>query len=139
MIRKRSDRFDQRLAGWSDDELAHFARQLAAYKATPKDQRPQVMETGLWAWTRHPNYFGDAVAWWGLGIVGASTGAWWVPFLRAHRRQWRPRSNSPGCGKSVDKANCVAMSMPSVPYHRVRPRRFISTALILLLSGAVAV
>ncbi len=51
-------------------------RQLAAYKATPKDQRPQVMETGLWAWTRHPNYFGDATVWWGLWLVGGLGSGW---------------------------------------------------------------
>ncbi|QCW52181.1 DUF1295 domain-containing protein [Nocardioides dongxiaopingii] len=55
-------------------------RQLAAYKATPRDQRPQVMETGLWAWTRHPNYFGDATVWWGLWLV-AGLGSGWVAGL----------------------------------------------------------
>ncbi|WP_134768161.1 DUF1295 domain-containing protein [Nocardioides sp. 1609] len=55
-------------------------RQLAAYKARPRDQRPQVMETGLWAWTRHPNYFGDATVWWGLWLV-AGLGSGWVPGL----------------------------------------------------------
>ena len=53
-------------------------RQLAAYKKTPKDQRPQVMETGLWAWTRHPNYFGDAAVWWGLWLVGGLGSGWVV-------------------------------------------------------------
>lgn len=53
-------------------------RQLAAYKATPKDQRPQVMDTGLWAWTRHPNYFGDATMWWGLWLVGGLASGWVV-------------------------------------------------------------
>lgn len=53
-------------------------RQLAAYKATPRDQRPQVMETGLWAWTRHPNYFGDATMWWGLWLVGGLASGWVV-------------------------------------------------------------
>ena len=43
--------------------------QLAAYK---KDaERPPVMDSGLWAWTRHPNYFGDACVWWGIWLVGA--------------------------------------------------------------------
>ena len=53
-------------------------RQLAAYKAIPKDQRPQVMETGLWAWTRHPNYFGDATVWWGLWLIGGLGSGWVV-------------------------------------------------------------
>lgn len=55
-------------------------RQLASYKATPRDQRPPVMDQGLWAWTRHPNYFGDACVWWGLWLVGALASGW-VPGL----------------------------------------------------------
>ncbi len=45
--------------------------QLAAYRSRPRDQRPPVLDTGLWGWTRHPNYFGDACVWWGLWIAGA--------------------------------------------------------------------
>ncbi len=36
--------------------------------------RGKVLDTGLWRYTRHPNYFGDATAWWGLFVVAAS--AW---------------------------------------------------------------
>ncbi|WP_245734563.1 DUF1295 domain-containing protein [Nocardioides exalbidus] len=55
-------------------------RQLAAYKAKPRESRPKILDTGLWGWTRHPNYFGDACVWWGLWIAGAvSLG--WVPGL----------------------------------------------------------
>jgi steroid 5-alpha reductase family enzyme len=47
--------------------------ELAAFKADP-DNRGKVMDRGLWSWTRHPNYFGDASVWWGLWLVAAS--AW---------------------------------------------------------------
>jgi len=43
--------------------------QLAAYKKHP--DRPPVMDRGLWRYTRHPNYFGDACAWWGVWLVAA--------------------------------------------------------------------
>jgi steroid 5-alpha reductase family enzyme len=46
--------------------------QLAAYKRDP--DRPPVMDRGLWRYTRHPNYFGDACVWWGIWLVCAS--AW---------------------------------------------------------------
>jgi len=44
--------------------------QLAAYKKDP--DRGPVMDRGLWRFTRHPNYFGDACVWWGIFVVGAS-------------------------------------------------------------------
>ncbi len=55
-------------------------RQLSAYKAQPRDERPQVMDRGLWAWTRHPNYFGDAAVWWGIWLV-TGLGSGWVAGL----------------------------------------------------------
>jgi len=50
--------------------------QLARFKADPANAGT-VMDQGLWRYTRHPNYFGDALVWWGLGLVGVSAGAWW--------------------------------------------------------------
>jgi steroid 5-alpha reductase family enzyme len=43
-------------------------RQLKVFKADPAN-RGVVMDRGLWAWTRHPNYFGDAAVWWGLWLI----------------------------------------------------------------------
>jgi steroid 5-alpha reductase family enzyme len=50
--------------------------QLAAYKKIPKGQRPPVLDRGLWRWTRHPNYFGDACVWWALWLVGGLASGW---------------------------------------------------------------
>ncbi len=47
--------------------------QLARFKADPA-HKGIVMTRGLWRYTRHPNYFGDACVWWGLFLVSAS--AW---------------------------------------------------------------
>ena len=45
--------------------------QLTAYRREPKESRPKVMDRGLWRYTRHPNYFGDACVWWGIWLVVA--------------------------------------------------------------------
>lgn len=45
--------------------------QLRAFKADPAN-RGRIMDRGLWSWTRHPNYFGDAALWWGLWVACAS-------------------------------------------------------------------
>ena len=47
--------------------------QLAKFKADPAN-KGQVMDRGLWRYTRHPNYFGDACVWWGLYLLAAETG-----------------------------------------------------------------
>jgi steroid 5-alpha reductase family enzyme len=43
-------------------------RQLRVFKADPAHSGV-VMDRGLWAWTRHPNYFGDSTVWWGLWLI----------------------------------------------------------------------
>jgi steroid 5-alpha reductase family enzyme len=48
--------------------------QLAAYQRDP--DRGPVMDRGLWGWTRHPNYFGDACLWWGIWLVGGAASGW---------------------------------------------------------------
>jgi steroid 5-alpha reductase family enzyme len=50
--------------------------QLAAFRASPA-HRGQVHESGLWRYSRHPNYFGEFCAWWGLYLVALGGGAWW--------------------------------------------------------------
>lgn len=49
--------------------------QLARFKAQPSN-RGEVMDQGLWRFTRHPNYFGECCVWWGLWLMAASGGGW---------------------------------------------------------------
>lgn len=50
--------------------------QLARFKADPAT-RGRVMSRGLWRYTRHPNYFGDFLVWWGFFLVAAESNSWW--------------------------------------------------------------
>jgi steroid 5-alpha reductase family enzyme len=47
--------------------------QLTRFKSDPAN-KGKVLDTGLWRFTRHPNYFGDACVWWGLYLLGVG---WW--------------------------------------------------------------
>lgn len=51
--------------------------QMLAFRHRPGSEK-RVMDQGLWRYSRHPNYFGEATLWWGLAIVAAGAGAWWT-------------------------------------------------------------
>jgi len=53
--------------------------QLAHFKADHAN-KGELLTTGLWGLTRHPNYFGDAVQWWGFWIFALAAGGWWTVF-----------------------------------------------------------
>ncbi|NND52929.1 MAG: DUF1295 domain-containing protein [Flavobacteriaceae bacterium] len=50
--------------------------QLARFKANPSN-KGKVLDSGLWKYTRHPNYFGDATVWWAFGLFSLAAGAYW--------------------------------------------------------------
>ena len=50
--------------------------QLSFFKRDPTN-RGKVLDQGLWRYTRHPNYFGDFLVWWGLFLIAADGGGWW--------------------------------------------------------------
>ena len=50
--------------------------QLARFKRDPNN-KGRVLDTGLWRYTRHPNYFGDFCIWWAFYLFALSAGGWW--------------------------------------------------------------
>jgi steroid 5-alpha reductase family enzyme len=55
--------------------------QLNAFRANPAN-KGKVLDTGLWRYTRHPNYFGDACTWWGIWLIACETGpAGWISII----------------------------------------------------------
>lgn len=61
--------------------------QLAAWKRDPANAG-KLMRRGLWAWTRHPNYFGDCCVWFGLAMIALEGPIGWLgvasPFVMAY-------------------------------------------------------
>jgi steroid 5-alpha reductase family enzyme len=49
--------------------------QLRRFKNNPAN-KGRVLDTGLWRYTRHPNYFGEAVMWWGFGLFSVAAGGY---------------------------------------------------------------
>lgn len=51
--------------------------QLSRFKANPAN-KGKVLDTGLWRYSRHPNYFGECCVWWGFYLIALAGGAWWA-------------------------------------------------------------
>jgi steroid 5-alpha reductase family enzyme len=51
--------------------------QLARFQKRPDADRA-VMDRGAWRYSRHPNYFGEFLMWWGIWLMAAAGGAWWT-------------------------------------------------------------
>ena len=54
--------------------------QMFRYKKDPAN-KGKVMKYGLWKFTRHPNYFGEAAMWWGIFIIAIPSGYWYLSLL----------------------------------------------------------
>jgi steroid 5-alpha reductase family enzyme len=60
------------LQATADAQLARFQRRPDADRA--------VMNQGVWRYSRHPNYFGEFLMWWGIWLIAVAGGAWWTFF-----------------------------------------------------------
>jgi len=64
------------LAGFLIEAIADY--QLTCFGRDPANSG-RVLDSGIWAWSRHPNYFGDTMMWWGVFVLCMSAShAWWT-------------------------------------------------------------
>jgi steroid 5-alpha reductase family enzyme len=60
------------IIGFSFETIGDF--QLMKFKSNP-DNKGRIMQSGLWKYTRHPNYFGEVTLWWGVFLIALAGGA----------------------------------------------------------------
>jgi steroid 5-alpha reductase family enzyme len=51
--------------------------QLSRFKSNPAN-KGKILQSGVWRFSRHPNYFGDAAQWWGFFLIALAAGGWWT-------------------------------------------------------------
>ncbi len=62
------------IIGFTFETVGDF--QLSNFKRDSKN-KGKILHTGLWKYTRHPNYFGDSAVWWAYGIFSIAAGSYW--------------------------------------------------------------
>jgi steroid 5-alpha reductase family enzyme len=77
--------------------------QLERFKADPAN-KGRLMSTGLWRYTRHPNYFGDACVWWGLFLLAADQWVGLATILSPLAMTWLLTR---GSGKPLTEAHII--------------------------------
>lgn len=65
------------MVGFLFQSVADF--QLHRFRSNPANQG-KVLNTGLWRYSRHPNYFGEFTMWWAFYLMALPTGGWWTAF-----------------------------------------------------------
>ena len=108
-----------------------YASDVQMYRFARTKKPGQVMDRGLWAWSRHPNYFGEFAFWFSLALFGVATSpgdAWWLfvgavamlaMFLGASIPMMEERSleRRPGYQDVIDR---VPKFLPLPPRQRLR-------------------
>jgi steroid 5-alpha reductase family enzyme len=96
--------------------------QLERFRADPSN-KGRVMDRGLWRYTRHPNYFGDACVWWGLFLISADAGWAWFAVLSPLLMTWflTAKTGKPLLEKQLSKtrpgyADYVARTSGFIPW-----------------------
>jgi steroid 5-alpha reductase family enzyme len=66
------------LAGFLFEAVGDY--QLGQFKRKP-ESKGKIMTSGLWRYTRHPNYFGEAALWWGIWLAALSVEGGWAGII----------------------------------------------------------
>lgn len=64
--------------GWLFESVADY--QMYRFKNRSKTDK-QVMDQGLWKYSRHPNYFGESLCWWGIWLIAFSVPYGWITVI----------------------------------------------------------
>jgi steroid 5-alpha reductase family enzyme len=106
--------------------------QLAAFRARPQN-RDRVLDSGLWRYSRHPNYFGECAIWWGFYLLAVAAGGWWSFPASTCRRpatrglvyeRRRPAFGSVGLAvRSADDVSCQRLVEPGVAFRGISRRQ----------------
>ncbi len=63
------------LGGFVFESIAD--RQLRIFQSIPTN-KGKIMDQGVWSWSRHPNYFGEVLQWWGIFLLTFQPTSWWT-------------------------------------------------------------
>jgi len=103
-------------------------QQLTEFRAQPTN-RHRVLDQGLWRWSRHPNYFGEACLWWGYGLMALAAGAWWgllgpaMHTLLLTRISGIPRMESDIAKRRPDYTDYTHRTNAFIPWPHRRPNQ----------------
>lgn len=61
-----------------DHRHSHRGRAVCEIAGCHRSLQVQILNTGVWWYSRHPNYVGEQLWWWGLALLGVQSGVWWV-------------------------------------------------------------
>ena len=67
------------LVGFGFEVIGDY--QLSKFIKNRKNEDNRIMTDGLWRYTRHPNYFGEALLWWGIYLLAVSVPYGWVGII----------------------------------------------------------
>ncbi len=129
----------ERLTGWDFSGIVIWVAgflfesvsdgRLARFKRNPENQG-RVLDRGLWRYTRHPNYFGEVLVWWGYYLLAVAAG---VGGLCQSHRYDRPHPPGVGCHApekrqaqtKPDYQDYVESTSVFVPWRSKRPRALV--------------